>query len=462
MKFRQPEWKSTHPHILVDRFENTTDGQLKDDDNVKVAFFGYIRGCSYRLNNTVHITGLGDYEIKGMEVIDDPCPVMNKAFADDDKDVDDEGNPTGPQRRRSKKRNLKQNERVIYAPQSNLGFLNYEQTSGYITIPDKHVLFTEIEEERVDEHGNRVKEVLNADGGEGVDMVRTLQKLDKGLDERFEDIEEPELLEGIKLGADEDEEEDEDEDDIVERRRKEMEEARDRSLAAYGASFNEETNINIDNLSKKIYEEDDIVMRGETLPAYDCANYKNRTLHSREHYKALVKSKFVTGGQFSDDEDGEDKEEEENEVEEDDEEEDEENGEKKDKKKGKKDEAQTEEEGKAFNDEERERKYKMRSAMKEELLELEYGIYRRGLYVKVEIENVKFKHYKRFNADFPIILCRINPAEDTFGFLKVRIKKHRWYPNILKSNDPLIFSVGWRRYQSMPMYCLEDDSNRLR
>ena len=140
---------------------------MKDDDNVKVAFFGYIRGCSYRLNNTVHITGLGDYEIKGMEVMDDPCPALNKAIVDDDKDVGgegEEGGAVGPQRRKSKKRNLKQNERIIYAPQSNLGFLNYEQTSGYITIPDKHVIFTEIEEEKVDEFGNRYKVMIKEKG----------------------------------------------------------------------------------------------------------------------------------------------------------------------------------------------------------------------------------------------------------------------------------------------------------
>lgn len=59
---------------------------------------------------------------------------------------------------------------------------------------------------------------------------------------------------------------------------------------------------------------------------------------------------------------------------------------------------------------------------------------------------MKYKHFKNFDPKFPLILCRINPAEDNFGFLKVRIKKHRWYTNILKSNDPLVFSVGWRRY----------------
>jgi len=41
-------------------------------------------------------------------------------------------------------------------------------------------------------------------------MVRTLQRLERGLDERIEDIEEPELLAGIKLGgADKDEENEE-------------------------------------------------------------------------------------------------------------------------------------------------------------------------------------------------------------------------------------------------------------
>ena len=64
--------------------------------------------------------------------------------------------------------------------------------------------------------------------------------------------------------------------------------------------------------------------------------------------------------------------------------------------------------------------YKLRSGAKEELLDLEYGIYKKGLYVRIEIDDIKFQHYKRFGPKFPIILCRINPAEDTFGFLKVR------------------------------------------
>ena len=46
--------------------------------------------------------------------------------------------------------------------------------------------------------------------------------------------------------------------------------------------------------------------------------------------------------------------------------------------------------------------------------------------------------------------------------LQVRIKKHRWHKKVLKNQDPLIFSIGWRRFQSIPLYCLEDRSYRKR
>ena len=98
----------------------------------------------------------------------------------------------------------------------------------------------------------------------------------------------------------------------------------------------------------------------------------------------------------------------------------------------------------------------------EEFFDKSLGLYKRGVYVKIVVNSIKFKHFKNFSGETPLIFTRINPAEDTFGFLKIRIKKHRWYGNILKSNDPLIFSVGWRRYQSLPIYCVQDPNDRYR
>lgn len=56
----------------------------------------------------------------------------------------------------------------------------------------------------------------------------------------------------------------------------------------------------------------------------------------------------------------------------------------------------------------------------------------------------------------------MNPGDDRKGFLKTRVKKHRWYTNILKTNDPLIFSIGWRRFQSIPIFVKQDQNDRLR
>ncbi len=50
-----------------------------------------------------------------------------------------------------------------------------------------------------------------------------------------------------------------------------------------------------------------------------------------------------------------------------------------------------------------------------------------------------------------------------YQYLRVKIKKHRWYPHILKNKDPLILSVGWRKFQTVPIYCQDDvEAQRLR
>lgn len=51
----------------------------------------------------------------------------------------------------SKKRSLRDKERVLYAPYSNIGAVNFEKTTGYINIPDQNVVYTRIDEQ--DESG---------------------------------------------------------------------------------------------------------------------------------------------------------------------------------------------------------------------------------------------------------------------------------------------------------------------
>lgn len=43
-----------------------------------MSFYGYVRGSSYRVNGRVHVVGLGDFQIKDIEVVNDPCPEFKK------------------------------------------------------------------------------------------------------------------------------------------------------------------------------------------------------------------------------------------------------------------------------------------------------------------------------------------------------------------------------------------------
>lgn len=119
IRFTPVRWKSEHSFILADRFERNP------NNSEQLSFWGYVRGCTYRINDRAHVVGVGDYYIESIEEVNDPC----------------EG---GSGDSENKMRTLKKKEKIIYAPMTNLGFMNFEASGGFISIPDKNVIFTDV------------------------------------------------------------------------------------------------------------------------------------------------------------------------------------------------------------------------------------------------------------------------------------------------------------------------------
>ncbi|KCV71510.1 hypothetical protein H696_02454 [Fonticula alba] len=88
--------------------------------------------------------------------------------------------------------------------------------------------------------------------------------------------------------------------------------------------------------------------------------------------------------------------------------------------------------------------------------------YQPGQYVRIVLEGLPCEFVQHFDPRYLIVVGALLPGEDTVGFIQIRLKKHRWYKKILKNQDPLVLSVGWRRFQATPLLSIKDDGQRNR
>eukprot|EP00727_Mastigamoeba_balamuthi_P009784 m51a1_g5428 putative ribosome biogenesis protein (1166) ;mRNA; r:149689-153735 len=85
-----------------------------------------------------------------------------------------------------------------------------------------------------------------------------------------------------------------------------------------------------------------------------------------------------------------------------------------------------------------------------------------GAYVRIVVKSVPCEMVTGFNPRLPMLVGGILTGEDQMGYIQARVKRHRWFPKTLKSRDPLVVSLGWRRYQTMLMYSMPDLKNHHR
>lgn len=86
-----------------------------------------------------------------------------------------------------------------------------------------------------------------------------------------------------------------------------------------------------------------------------------------------------------------------------------------------------------------------------------------GQYVRLELQDVPVEFVKYFDPNNPIVLGGLRQGDDEGKtMLRGRVRRHRFKRGVLKSNDPVVFSIGWRRFQAMPVYDMEDQGGRRR
>ncbi|KAE9361368.1 Ribosome biogenesis protein [Phytophthora fragariae] len=212
MKFRPLTWRNSHPYMLADRFEDVTapdDVQRNPLVDRRVTLYGYLRGTHLKPDMKMHIAGAGDFYMDSVTAMPDPCNIPSSKRAADGT---------------VKKKHLTQKDTLLYAPMSDVGNIMYDKDAMYINLsqlnytnPDTgDVVPDEQDADGVDTSGRSGMRI--GLGGEGVEMVQSMQKMDVGLDERLQGaslslFKNTAAIRADEVDSDEEEEEEDSDDD---------------------------------------------------------------------------------------------------------------------------------------------------------------------------------------------------------------------------------------------------------
>ncbi|KAG8214778.1 hypothetical protein J3R82DRAFT_9914 [Butyriboletus roseoflavus] len=506
MKFRPLVFRNSHPYLLADRIEDLTSRETirasKGKCDRTVTLYGYLRGSNLRQSTKIHIPGVGDLNMTSVAVLGDPCPL--------------------PDANSEKRRKLSEKKKLlVHAPMSDVGGLTYDKDSVWINVPGNFTRGpTDAPHSAPQGEGEQMVidlQDVDATLGDGISrsQIRLLGSSSRNLsvdatshsrnvidttgeghdDQNGDWLDEdsgdggeldeadPDNSENPNMDSDEDDGPDED-DTLVTSRDDNGRAARrnaTRPLEEFIAE-DEQGDFAFANSDSELGENDDFFHPKEIAESCGGGGDLDMTkepllpnsLQEWEDEENLdsIRSLFVTGGDTvaggaeDQSEDGLA------------------GGEfqesettsatvltaKKEALKRKFDEQYDDPERAKmdFYDEKKDELNRQLQLNRAEFQDVDGEArtsvegYRPGTYVRIELSSVPCEMIENFDPHYPIIVGGLLPAEERFGYLQVRIKRHRWFAKTLKTNDPLIFSLGWRRFQTIPIYSLDDHSIRMR
>jgi len=482
MKFKSSTWKTTHPFIVADRMEDLTEPELLRTNplcNRTISLYGYVRGCPLKSDTPMHIPGCGDFKLTNLSSLPDPCALPG------DRSM----------KTKQTRRVLNEKERLLYAPFSGVGGIVYDKDAVYIDLAGSHSHRSTAKTRPINEFVNNI-----------LSTQKTLEEKVATSEVKLFADSEPIEMDQDDENEDEDEEEEEEEEEFGPSWKENISEK-------FSISYVPNERVNWTNLvygeTKPLDKNDDDeeledeemgeLFRLSKTKKVDENHFEDFTLVDLTEEKKrnwefeevceLIRDCFVTGkwekekdaenllaeddalnddddelfGDFEDLETGE-----KNEVEE---EKTEENlREKKAKLKSKFDEEfdQSKDGDSTYLDElkkEVEIQSKLNRSEFEDLpdeLRVLYEGFRPGMYVRCELTEIPCELVTNFDPNYILILGGMPVTESHTGYVQVRLKKHRWHKKILKSKDPLIISMGWRRFQTIPFYFIQDHNMRQR